>query len=68
MLRKPLTVAAEAELAVSAAPAAEAVLVDVVVLTADPELFQAARDAVGERSPVVRPIWQIIKGDGSQSD
>ena len=32
----------------------EAVLVDVVVLTADPELFQAARDAVGERNPVWR--------------
>ncbi len=63
MLRKPLTVAAEAELAVPAAPAApgsahlhapEAVLVDVVVLTADPELFQATRDAVGERNPVWR--------------
>jgi protein TonB len=54
MLRKPLTVAAEADLAVPAAPAPEAVLVDVVVLTADPELFQSARDAVGERNPVWR--------------
>ena len=54
MLRKPLTVAAEAALAVPAAPAPEAVLVDVVVLTADPELFESARDAVGERNPVWR--------------
>ncbi len=54
MLRKPLTVAAEADRAVSAAPAPEAVLVDVVVLTADPDLFQAVRAAVGERNPVWR--------------
>jgi TonB family protein len=60
MFRKPLTVAAEADRAVSAALAAtpghgpEAVLVDVVVLTADPELFESARAAVGERNPVWR--------------
>jgi DNA-binding NarL/FixJ family response regulator len=34
--------------------AAEAVLVDVVVLTADQELFQSTREAVGERNPVWR--------------
>ncbi len=63
MFRKPLTAAAEADPAVPAVPAApgsahahtpDAVLVDVVVLTADPDLFQAARDAVGERNPVWR--------------
>ncbi len=41
--------------AVATAPiAAEAVLVDVVVLTADQELFQSTREAVGERNPVWR--------------
>jgi len=54
MLRKPLPVPNEADLAVPVAPAAEAMLVDVVVLTADQELFQAAREAVGERNPVWR--------------
>ncbi len=54
MLRKPLPVPNEADLAVPAAPAAEAMLVDVVVLTADQELFQSAREAVGERNPVWR--------------
>lgn len=34
--------------------AVEAVLVDVVVLTADQELFQSTREAVGERNPVWR--------------
>jgi len=40
----------------TAAPAAlpEAMLVDVVVLTADLDLFGAAREAVGERNPVWR--------------
>jgi len=40
----------------AAAPAArpEAMLVDVVVLTGDLELFGAAREAVGERNPVWR--------------
>src|SRR5512137_134428 len=54
MLRTPLPVTNEADLAVPAAPAAEAMLVDVVVLTADQELFQSAREAVGERNPVWR--------------
>jgi protein TonB len=54
MLRKPLPVPNEANLAVPAATAAEPMLVDVVVLTADQELFQSARDAVGERNPVWR--------------
>ena len=54
MLRKPLPVPNEADLAVPVAPAAEAMLVDVVVLTADQELFQSAREAVGERNPVWR--------------
>ena len=54
MLRKPLPVPNEAAPAVTVAPAAEAMLVDVVVLTADQELFHSARDAVGERNPVWR--------------
>ena len=54
MLRKLLPVPNEAAPAVPVAPAAEAMLVDVVVLTADQELFQSARDAVGERNPVWR--------------
>jgi TonB family protein len=60
MFRKSLTVATEADPAVSAALATtpehgpEAALVDVVVLTADPELFESARAAVGERNPVWR--------------
>ena len=37
-----------------AAPPAEAMLVDVVVLSGDLDLFQAARDAIGERNPVWR--------------
>jgi protein TonB len=53
MLRKPLPVPNEAELAAPAA-VAEPMLVDVVVLTADQELFQSARDAIGERNPVWR--------------
>ncbi len=51
MLRKPLPVPNAADLAV---PAADPMLVDVVVLTADHELFQSAREAVGERNPVWR--------------
>ncbi|MDH4166410.1 MAG: hypothetical protein OEV90_08360 [Gammaproteobacteria bacterium] len=35
-------------------PVPGAMLVDVVVLTADQELFQSAREAVGERNPVWR--------------
>jgi hypothetical protein len=31
-----------------------AVLVDVVLLTADPELLQATKHAVGERNPIWR--------------
>ncbi|MEY2920227.1 MAG: hypothetical protein RL261_1532 [Pseudomonadota bacterium] len=54
MLRKPLPIPNEADLAVPVAPAAEALLVDVVVLTGDQELFQSAREAVGERNPVWR--------------
>lgn len=54
MLHQPLPRRTEAVPAVPAIPAQEAVLVDVVVLSADPELFQAARDAVGERNPVWR--------------
>ena len=41
--------------AVATVPTAtEAVLVDVVVLTADQELFQSTKEAVGERNPVWR--------------
>lgn len=40
--------------AAAPAPSGEAVLVDVVVLTADLELFQSIREAVGERNPVWR--------------
>jgi TonB family protein len=54
MLRKPLPVPNRADLPVPAVPAAEAMLVDVVVLTGDQELFQSAREAVGERNPVWR--------------
>jgi protein TonB len=54
MLHKPLPRRPEAVPAAPAIPAQEAVLVDVVVLSADAELFQAARDAVGERNPVWR--------------
>jgi FixJ family two-component response regulator len=43
-----------ADPAVHAVPAPEAMAVDVVVLTADQELFQSAREAVGERNPVWR--------------
>jgi TonB family protein len=38
----------------AATTTADAVLVDVVVLTADLDLFHAAREAVGERNPVWR--------------
>ena len=53
MLRKPLPVPNAAD---PTAPATvpEPMLVDVVVLTADQELFQSAREAIGERNPVWR--------------
>ena len=54
MLHQPLPRRTEAVPAVPAIAAQDAVLVDVVVLSSDPELFQAARDAVGERNPVWR--------------
>ncbi len=52
MLRKLQTAPDPAVATVPAAP--EAVLVDVVVLTADQELFQSTKEAVGERNPVWR--------------
>jgi FixJ family two-component response regulator len=54
MPRKPLPVPSEADLAVHVARVPGAMLVDVVVLTADQELFQSARTAVGEQNPVWR--------------
>jgi hypothetical protein len=54
MPRNPLTVPNAADQAVHASPVPGAMLVDVVVLTADPELFQSAREAVGEQNPVWR--------------
>ena len=54
MPRKPLPVPNAADLAVHATPVPGAMLVDVVVLTADQELFQSAREAVGEHNPVWR--------------
>ncbi len=57
MLRKPLTNPEKATSAVAPAGlqgAPEAVLVDVVVLTADHGLFQSTQQAVGERNPVWR--------------
>jgi protein TonB len=54
MSSQPLPRPIEAVPAAPAVPAPDAVLVDVVLLSADPYLFQALRDAVGERSPVWR--------------
>ena len=54
MSSQPLPRPIEAVPAVAAVPRPEAVLVDVVLLSADPHLFQALRDAVGERNPVWR--------------
>ena len=54
MPRNPLTVPNAADLAARATPVPGAMLVDVVVLTSDPELFQSAREAVGEQNPVWR--------------
>jgi len=54
MPRNPLPVPNAADLAVHATPVPGAMLVDVVVLTADAELFQSAREAVGEQNPVWR--------------
>jgi len=54
MPRKPLPAPSEADLAVHVARVPGALLVDVVVLTADQELFQSARAAVGEQNPVWR--------------
>jgi TonB family protein len=51
-LLRPVVAVPDAPASPPAVP--ETVLVDVVVLTADLELFQAARDAVGERNPVWR--------------
>jgi protein TonB len=45
---------AEATVPATASAPGEAMLVDVVVLSADQELFQSAREAVGERNPVWR--------------
>jgi hypothetical protein len=52
MLRQPEAVLNPAVEPIPAAPGA--VLVDVVLLTADQELFQSTRVAVGERNPVWR--------------
>jgi FixJ family two-component response regulator len=54
MPRKPLPAPSEADLAVHVTRVPGAMLVDVVVLTADQELFQSAREAVGEQNPVWR--------------
>jgi len=54
MLNQPLPRPIEAAPAATAVPGTEAVLVDVVLLSADPHLFQTLRDAVGERNPVWR--------------
>jgi len=54
MPRNPLPVPNAADLAVHTTPVPGAMLVDVVVLTADAELFQSAREAVGEQNPVWR--------------
>ena len=54
MSRKPLPAPSAADLAVHVARVPGALLVDVVVLTADQELFQSARAAVGEQNPVWR--------------
>lgn len=54
MSRKPLPVPSAADLAVPVVRVPAAMLVDVVVLTADQELFQSAREAVGEQNPVWR--------------
>ncbi len=54
MPRDPLPVPNAADLAVHAPSVPGTMLVDVVVLTADPELFQSAREAVGEQNPVWR--------------
>ncbi len=54
MPRTPLPVPNAADLAVHVTPVPGAMLVDVVVLTADPQLFQSVRDAIGERNPVWR--------------
>ena len=59
MLRKSLPVPNAADLAVYATPVPDAVLVDVVVLTADQELFQSAREAVGEHNP----LWRARSAD-----
>jgi hypothetical protein len=54
MPRKPSPAPNLADPAVHAMPIPGAMLVDVVVLTADQELFQSAREAVGEHNPVWR--------------
>jgi protein TonB len=53
MSRTPLT-APQADASPVAGASPEALLVDVVVLTSDQELFQSTRQAVGERNPVWR--------------
>ncbi|MBP6106056.1 MAG: hypothetical protein KA506_06065 [Steroidobacteraceae bacterium] len=59
MSRKPLLAPSAADLAVHVARVPGALLVDVVVLTADQELFQSARAAVGEQNP----IWRARSAD-----
>jgi FixJ family two-component response regulator len=59
MPRKPLPVPNQADLAVHATPVPGAVHVDVVVLTADQELFQSACEAVGE----LNPVWRARSAD-----
>ncbi|MCX7052701.1 MAG: tetratricopeptide repeat protein [Proteobacteria bacterium] len=54
MPRKPLPVPNAADLAGHATLVPDAMLVDVVVLTAEQELFQSVREAVGEHNPVWR--------------
>ncbi len=59
MPRKPLPVPNQADLAVHATPVPGAMHVDVVVLTADQELFQSACEAVGE----LNPVWRARSAD-----
>lgn len=54
MLRKPFSSPGEAAPSPPTDQRRNDVLVDVVVLSSDPQVFQAAKDAIGERNPVWR--------------
>ena len=54
MLRKPFSSPGEAAPSPRTEQRRDDVLVDVVVLSSDPQVFQAAKDAIGERNPVWR--------------